>query len=192
MFVHALGVPITARLGGAWHKRGSSRCAFSCCIMPKHTSPPSEAAQPGAFVPVTMIHDIDSSISALFVTVEAVRHFMNEIDDGSLEWQLLRQALPDSFHDLLSRLDRAGIVETTSQYPESARVANRVRNQNQQSSAAESHPTSAYGSEAWESMVQLGRRLLMNFLLGKALEENEEHRAALLQLAIDVVPLRRG
>src|SRR3954468_15244684 len=100
--------------------------------MPTKTSPASEVTQPDAFVPLAMIHDIDSSISALFVTVEAVRHFMNESDDGSLEWQLLRQALPDSFHDLLSRLDRAGVVEASSRYPESARAANRVRHQNRE------------------------------------------------------------
>jgi hypothetical protein len=31
-FTHAPGVPISARTGSAWHKRGSSRCSFSAIV----------------------------------------------------------------------------------------------------------------------------------------------------------------
>ncbi|MDB5034028.1 MAG: hypothetical protein JWQ98_1269 [Chlorobi bacterium] len=166
--------------------------------MPKTKKIPSatEADQQGAFVPWRMIDDIDIGLSTLFVTIEAVRHFMDESDDGSLEWQLLRNALPETFYDLLGVLDRAGVLETTSRYPIAARAANRSKNQHTPPSSSDDlekpqpHLAPPYAVDTWAEMVVMGRQLMIRFLLEKALAENNERRVTLLQGATEVA--RRG
>ncbi|MEP7219455.1 MAG: hypothetical protein ABI876_11090, partial [Bacteroidota bacterium] len=111
---------------------------------------------------------------------------------GALEWQLLRNALPDTFYNLLSVLDQAGVLETASRYPIATRAANRGKNQSASTSSPNDretpklHLTPPYAVEAWEEMVGIGRQLLMRFLLEKALEENNERRVSLLQNASEI------
>ncbi|MEO5930976.1 MAG: hypothetical protein ABIR47_13660 [Candidatus Kapaibacterium sp.] len=143
----------------------------------------ADADQHGAYVPRTTIDVIDARLSAMFVTIEAVRHFMDESDDGSLEWQLLRGALPETFYDLLTTLDRAGVLELTSRYPVSLRAANRLRNQEHPPDDVDTpiRPAVSLAEETWEEMIQQGRRMMMRFLLEKALQQNNEQRVALLR-----------
>ncbi|MEP7219668.1 MAG: hypothetical protein ABI876_12170, partial [Bacteroidota bacterium] len=142
----------------------------------------ADADQRGTFVSWTMIDAIDSRLSAMFVTIEAVRHFMDESDDGSLEWQLLRGALPETFYDLLTTLDRAGVLELTSRYPVAQRAANRLRNQEHPSDAdTPIRPAASPAEETWAEMIRQGRRMMIRFLLEKALQQNNEQRVALLR-----------
>lgn len=165
----------------------SSRRAFANPYMTQGESTLYEGALPGVFVPDATIRAIDACMSVLFVTVESTRRYLAETDDGSLEWQLLRRALHEGFFDTLRTLDSAGLLETTSQYPENMREALRSRGaENAGSSTNVSYPDSML-----DKIVHIGRMLLKNYMIGRELADSEKQRRELLRLRGDG-PLANG
>lgn len=132
-------------------------------------TPIFEGALPGIFVPTPIIRELDTCLSVLFVAIQSARHYMAETDDGSLEWQLLRRALHESFFDLHRLLDAADLLEESSKYPEEMRP-------NPNDRATRQPPT----DESLAGIVQVGRTLLRQYLLARELQANDDRRLILL------------
>lgn len=166
----------------------SSRRAFANPYMTQSESPLFEDALPGAFVPNATISAIDTCMSMLFVTVESVRRYLSETDDGSLEWQLLRRALHEGYFNALRTLDGAGLLDESSQYPADMREGMRaatikaasvmpMRGGNAQDQRAGEVAT------VLERITQIGRALLRHYQLSRELKENQEQHEELLRLS---------
>lgn len=146
-----------------------------------------EGAMSGVFVHDTVIRELDTCISVLMATVESARQYMTDTDDGSLEWQLLRRALRESFLDLAHTLDFAGLLNEASQYPDAMRAQR--RNAPDQRPLPKNHhmlnaaTDRAHSTAMLDELVKIGRLLVSNYLLQRELEETDVRRKELDRLS---------
>ena len=154
--------------------------------MHQQESPLYEGVLPGVFVHNSVIHELDSRLSMLFVTLESVRQYLLESDDGSLESQLLRRALHEGFFDVLRIIDRVGLLDDCSQYPEDLRAARRMAGVGEiagmPTPVERNLPDVLDSGSALTELSRVGRMLLRSHLLRRELRENEARRKELLRL----------
>lgn len=89
--------------------------------MNEHEPPLFEGTLPGVFVPDATIRQLDSLMAALFGQLELACKYLTDEDDLSLEYQLLRVALPEAFLNLLQRMDSAHLLDRAAQRPHDMR-----------------------------------------------------------------------
>ncbi|HVZ39955.1 MAG TPA: hypothetical protein VHI13_11815 [Candidatus Kapabacteria bacterium] len=125
---------------------------------------PLEGHLPGIFVPTPIMRELDNAVAILFTTLQAARQYLADTNDGSLECQMLRRALHDSFFPLHDLLDSAELLRDTSRFTSETRPPDY--------SGKLERPDDTEIQE----LVRVGRTLLVKHMIIRELQNQADQR----------------